>query len=315
MFKTKSILENLRSELTIQTNGHDWSAEQQLSPPVTRQEAHKFIHCYLSNLPGARLPFLLPQASHLSSFNPSFSFVTNTGSWGNPELKFTGLDEDLKRGVSLHLWSSQPLKACVASQRRCVATTSLCDNCPEGCSIWQMGLPLQHTKTNSPKLRTHLDARVPNWPEKKDTNIYGRLKKKKDKNKPNHQSIPLNSESHLRTEHGTHSAFTNILALHQTFCSLTSVETERLQMWEGPLIYLPPCFRHPPVHIILEWQQRIIRLHVMYKIIAAVQNIHSERTSGPHSYTDAPLDFGNILLKITKGEEKKESVLSANLCL
>lgn len=84
------------------------------------------------------------------------------------------------------------------------------------------------------------------------------------------------------------SALPSILTLHQTFPGLTHVLTERLQMWEGPLIYFPLWFILP-LHITLVWQQCIIRLHMIYKIIAAVWKYSEQenfRSTLSHRFAD-----------------------------
>lgn len=155
------------------------------------------------------------------------------------------------------------------------------------------------------KLRTNPpppDSPIPNWQGRK---VKISLKWFKTKQ----QSFPLNSTQKVTWGQSMELCSPHILTLHQTFPSQTAVLTERLQMWEGPLIYFPPWFIFL-LHITLVWQQCIIRLHVIYKIIAAVQKYSQQesfRSTQPDTHTRTQSDFVNLLLKITQGEETMKS--------
>lgn len=89
------------------------------------------------------------------------------------------------------------------------------------------------------------------------------------------------------------------------------VLTERLQMWEGPLLYVPLWFILPR-HITLVWQQCIIRLHVICKVIAAVQKYSEQENFRPmfsHRVTDMHAHSPSLwcLLKISRGDKKRKS--------
>lgn len=91
------------------------------------------------------------------------------------------------------------------------------------------------------------------------------------------------------------------------------VLTERLQMWEGPLLYFPLWFILP-LHITLVWQQCIIRLHVIYKVIAAVQKYSEQENFRPtfsHRFVDMHAYSPSLLylLKISQGDNKTKSKL------
>lgn len=107
----------------------------------------------------------------------------------------------------------------------------------------------------------------------------------------------------------------NVLTLHQTFPGLTAVQTERLQMWEGPLIYFPLWFIFP-LHITLVWQQCIIRLHVIYKIVAAVQKYSQQenfRSTFSYKYTDMHTHTDSVrILKSHREKRKGKAVLSTD---
>lgn len=84
----------------------------------------------------------------------------------------------------------------------------------------------------------------------------------------------------------------------------------------GPLIYFPPWFIFP-LHITLVWQQCIIRLHVIYKIIAAVQKYSQQenfRSTLSHTYTNAHTqsEFVNTLLKSQRERRKWKALPSTD---